>query len=165
MNNNETIYSNNIIVCSSLGSDSLLNKLGYKYKTSPVLGQVLELEIKGNFPNLNNWPAVISINNFNLIPKEKNIILMGATMEPGDNPSHSNLVNMKNMNGSAPKWLKEATIKNQWSGLRAKPCDQPAPILEKIEDGLIIATGHYRNGVLLAPATAEWIANKLKEMD
>jgi glycine/D-amino acid oxidase-like deaminating enzyme len=37
--------------------------------------------------------------------------------------------------------------------------DRPAPLLEALEPGLILASGHYRNGVLLAPATAEWIAN------
>jgi glycine oxidase len=26
----------------------------------------------------------------------------------------------------------------------------------------LLASGHYRNGVLLAPATAEWISNQIE---
>ncbi|MGL6134741.1 MAG: FAD-dependent oxidoreductase, partial [Prochlorococcaceae cyanobacterium] len=38
---------------------------------------------------------------------------------------------------------------------------QPAPVLEVLEPGLVVASGHYRNGVLLAPATAEWVASRI----
>jgi glycine/D-amino acid oxidase-like deaminating enzyme len=30
-----------------------------------------------------------------------------------------------------------------------------------LEPGLILASGHYRNGVLLAPATAEWVSHQM----
>jgi glycine/D-amino acid oxidase-like deaminating enzyme len=43
-----------------------------------------------------------------------------------------------------------------WSGLRPRPQGRPAPIIEPLpgSDRVWLATGHYRNGVLLAPATA-----------
>jgi glycine/D-amino acid oxidase-like deaminating enzyme len=66
---------------------------------------------------------------------------------------------MRSLTERAPTWLKNAEAIEQWSGLRARPVDRPAPLLETLEPGLILASGHYRNGVLLAPATAEWIAN------
>ena len=34
-------------------------------------------------------------------------------------------------------------------------------ILKKLEQGLLINTGHYRNGILLAPACAEWIGDQI----
>ena len=49
----------------------------------------------------------------------------------------------------------------RWHGLRARPSGRPAPLLEVLEPGLILATGHYRNGVLLAPATAEWVSEQI----
>ena len=67
----------------------------------------------------------------------------------------------KNMN-NAPKWIKNVSIKKQWYGIRARPLGQPAPLLKTIEPGLIINTAHYRNGMLLAPACAEWVANQIK---
>ena len=68
---------------------------------------------------------------------------------------------MQNLYGNAPEWLQNAQIQKEWYGIRARPTKQPAPLLEKLEPGLIINTGHYRNGVLLAPACAEWINEKI----
>ena len=42
------------------------------------------------------------------------------------------------------------------------PQGQPAPVLMEPEPGLLIATGHYRNGVLLAPASAAWLAERIR---
>ena len=58
--------------------------------------------------------------------------------------------------------LAKAEIVETWCGLRPGTPDQ-LPILGHGEiDGLVFATGHYRNGILLAPVTAklvaEWIA-------
>ena len=53
--------------------------------------------------------------------------------------------------------LADARLDDHWSGLRPGTADG-LPILGRSAlDGLIFATGHYRSGVLLAPATAEAI--------
>jgi glycine oxidase len=57
--------------------------------------------------------------------------------------------------------LADAAITETWSGLRPGTPDQ-LPILGPTDiEGLFIATGHYRNGILLAAVTAklirEWI--------
>jgi len=46
--------------------------------------------------------------------------------------------------------------------LRPRPEGRPAPIVELLAgySNVILASGHYRNGVLLAPATAK----KVREM-
>ena len=90
-------------------------------------------------------------------------MIIGASLEPGMNPDKENLEVLKNINGSAPDWLKGASIKTNWHGIRARPINRPAPILEHIEPGLILATGHYRNGILLCPATAEWVGQVISE--
>jgi len=59
--------------------------------------------------------------------------------------------------------LARAEIIETWSGLRPGTPDQ-LPILGPAGiDGLIYATGHYRNGILLAPITAniigEWVSD------
>ena len=64
---------------------------------------------------------------------------------------------MLKINNLAPAWLEKAEINHEWSGQRAKPINEPAPLLKELEPGLLINTGHYRNGLLLAPACAEWI--------
>jgi glycine oxidase len=59
--------------------------------------------------------------------------------------------------------LSGAEILETWSGLRPGTPDQ-LPILGPTEiEGLAMATGHYRNGILLAPVTAKLIAEWITE--
>jgi glycine oxidase len=65
--------------------------------------------------------------------------------------------------------LEKAEILETWCGLRPGTPDQ-LPILGPVDvDGLVFATGHYRNGILLAPITAkligEWIAERRTSMN
>jgi glycine oxidase len=65
--------------------------------------------------------------------------------------------------------LEKAEIIETWCGLRPGSPDQ-LPILGPVDiDGLIFATGHYRNGILLAPITAklvsEWITESRTSLD
>ena len=69
---------------------------------------------------------------------------------------------MLNLKNTAPKWMTNARVKHEWSGIRARPINEPAPLLKQLEPGLLINTGHYRNGVLLAPACAEWIGLEIE---
>jgi glycine oxidase len=59
--------------------------------------------------------------------------------------------------------LARAEITETWSGLRPGTPDQ-LPILGPTDqEGLLLATGHYRNGILLAPVTAKLIAEWITE--
>ncbi len=69
---------------------------------------------------------------------------------------------MLTLNNTAPQWMINAKVCNEWSGMRAKPTNEPAPLLKQLEQGLLINTGHYRNGILIAPACAEWIGLKIE---
>jgi glycine oxidase len=65
--------------------------------------------------------------------------------------------------------LKDAEIAETWCGLRPDTPDH-LPVLGPTDvEGLLIATGHYRNGILLAPVTAklmrEWIVEKRVSLD
>jgi glycine/D-amino acid oxidase-like deaminating enzyme len=55
--------------------------------------------------------------------------------------------------------LAAASIVKTWSGLRPRPTSEPAPIVRPLAGyrNVLLATGHYRNGILLAPATAQAI--------
>ena len=157
----EIIEADIIIICAALDTNNLLNKIGYSLKTEPILGQALKIKVDAMM--LNNWPGVLSVNNFNLIKYKKNKLIIGATLETGFTASKIEFESMKRLNGIAPAWIQKGEITSQWSGVRAKPIGKPAPILEQLEKGLIVASGHYRNGILLAPSTAEWIQETLKK--
>jgi len=53
--------------------------------------------------------------------------------------------------------LAELEFLDASAGLRPGTPDN-GPLLGEREDGVLLATGHYRNGILLAPVTAETIA-------
>ena len=156
-------YSPEIIVlCTAVGTDTLLKPLGHHLPIEPVLGQVLNLKLKDDGQSWANWPAVLNSNKKNLIPNGNNHLILGATLEPGTCPNAQALKEMQNLNWNAPNWLQTASVFTSWSGPRGRPKDVPAPILKKLEPGLIIATGHYRNGILLAPASAEWVEKEIR---
>ena len=56
--------------------------------------------------------------------------------------------------------VEDLPIIDSWSGLRPTSMDD-APIVGPSKDikGLIFATGHHRNGILLAPITSNAIKN------
>ena len=95
-----------------------------------------------------------------LVPRNDGRILAGATVEHiGFDKTvtasgiHSNLTGAIEL---APV-LAQAHVEETWAGLRPDTPDH-LPILGPTDiEGLIIATGHYRSGVLLTPITAKLI--------
>ncbi len=59
--------------------------------------------------------------------------------------------------------LEQATILETWYGLRPRPQGQAAPVIQRVDNytNVMLATGHYRNGVLLAPATAHVVSQQI----
>jgi glycine oxidase len=53
--------------------------------------------------------------------------------------------------------IEEMAVEAVWSGFRPTS-DDDAPIIDALAPGLLVATGHHRNGYLLAPATADAVA-------
>ena len=163
LENNQSINQDYIVICSALSTQKLLKPLGYEILLEPILGQVIELELKNTSTNWKEWPAILNYQSINFIHHLPNQMLMGATIEVGTEPSQLSKKEMMNMNNNAPKWLTNAKVCHEWNGIRAKPMNEPAPLLKQLEPGLLINTGHYRNGILLAPACAEWIGNQIDD--
>ena len=150
-----------VVICSGMNADVLLEPLGHSRPMRPVLGQALTLAVDQGPSSWKGWPAVLVDQGFNLIPDGPGRLLLGATVEPGSEAAADPLSLMRHLNNTAPDWLRSASVIEHWSGLRARPEERPAPLLELLEPGLILASGHYRNGVLLTPATAEWVGTAL----
>jgi glycine oxidase len=54
--------------------------------------------------------------------------------------------------------LADATLTRAWAGFRPFVRDELPLIGATAIDGLFVATGHFRNGILLAPITGEIVA-------
>ena len=56
-------------------------------------------------------------------------------------------------------------VTEQWAGLRPGTPDELPVLGATALEGLFLAAGHYRNGILLAPATARLIADAVETGD
>jgi len=58
--------------------------------------------------------------------------------------------------------LADAPITETWTGLRPR-LPGGLPCIDRVTERLLIATGHFRNGILLTPITAELVADRIYE--
>lgn len=149
-----------LILATGLGTTELTTSIGTPVDIRPVLGQAIQLEM----PHTLGDPAfqpVISGHDIHIVPVANHHYWIGATVEfPEENgnlSSNSELLEIVRQGAiNFCPALAEGKVVKTWSGLRPRPEAQPAPIIKKLpnQNRIILATGHYRNGVLLAPATA-----------
>ncbi|WP_269609168.1 NAD(P)/FAD-dependent oxidoreductase [Prochlorococcus marinus] len=161
LENNQYINQDFIVICTALNTQKLVKPLGHEILLEPILGQVFELELENINMNWNKWPAILNYQSINFIHHNSNNMIVGATVENGNIPSLSEKKEMLNMNNTAPKWMRQAKVCREWNGIRARPKNEASPLIKELEPGLLINTGQYRNGILLAPSCAEWIGLKI----
>lgn len=152
-----------VVIAAGLGTTPLLPTENHQksIKIRPVLGQAVQLQLS---QPLGELEPVISGDDVHIVPLGNAEYWVGATVEfPADSDEIvADTTQIDRVMEGAIRLcpaLSEAKIVRQWSGLRPRPDGKPAPIIEYLSgfENILLATGHYRNGVLLAPATAETI--------
>ncbi len=159
-------HSNNQSLNSLAESNYFNNELLPQVDIRPVLGQAIHLKLSGTLGNPDFQP-VITGDDVHIVPIGEGEYWIGATVEfPTDegsivaDPAQFAAVMAKAI-AFCPA-LAQATIIKTWSGLRPRPQNRPAPIIERLQSSnILLSTGHYRNGVLLAPATAAMIVQMI----
>lgn len=151
------------VVAAGLGSSHLTSDLGQLLDIRAVLGQALHLRLKQAIGR-SDFQPVITGNDVHIVPVGGGDYWVGATVEFPNNkdnvvaaPEKLEVV-MQQAIAFCPT-LVEATVVRTWSGLRPRPEGRPAPVIDHLPgySNILVATGHYRNGVLLAPPTAQAI--------
>jgi len=107
-----------------------------------------------------------------LVPRNDGRILAGATLEYAGFDKRTTAGGIEKILSAAidlAPGLANARLEETWAGLRPDSPDH-LPILGPTDvDGLLIATGHFRSGILLAPITArlvrEWITEQRVSAD
>lgn len=152
-----------LVISSGLGSTPITASLEQPIDIRPVLGQALHLRLKHPLGNPDFQP-VITGNDVHIAPVDEREYWVGATVEfpdeAGDVVAEPTCLEKVRQDAIAfCPTLAEATILRTWSGKRPRPEGRPAPIIGQLPgyNNVLLATGHYRNGVLLAPATAQMI--------
>jgi glycine oxidase len=96
------------------------------------------------------------------VPRDDGRVVVGATVEDVGFDARVDPEVVEALIAAASRAVPDlaaAPVESRWSGLRPGTADE-LPILGSDPDlaGLVHATGHYRNGILLAPLTAELVA-------
>jgi glycine oxidase len=124
----------------------------------PIKGQMLALRMDAAAPLLSH---VVWAPSAYLVPRRDGRLLVGATVEEkgyDTSLTAGGILTLLEAAWRAVPAIEELAIDEMWVGHRPGSRDD-APILGAGPvDGLIYATGHHRNGILLAPITAHAIA-------
>ena len=150
-------------MCNSLKALDLIDSSTYNIKLKPVLGQAIEVVINDAEVDLLSLPKQFNINGKNIIPKSKNKLIIGSTDEYSTRPEENIFEKLTNFLDKKPSWLTKGKISKKWFGIRSMPDGEPSPIMKILDDGLIICSGFYKNGILLAPACSRWVADEIKK--
>jgi glycine oxidase len=135
----------------------------------PVKGQVLRLRLPVGLPVPRHTVRAISQGtSLYVVVRPDGEIVCGATVEElgADRRVTAGAIYslMRDAQLVLPMLL-EAEFLEATAGLRPGSPDNAPMIGPGVLDGLLIATGHYRNGILLAPVTAELIAGLVGAAD
>lgn len=127
----------------------------------PVKGQTLQLRLPGPPRPTRVVRATVNGTPVYVVPRGDGRIVVGASSEQAGfdlSPRAGAVDELLHAARSVVPELGEATLDEVCTGLRPASPDN-GPLLGKSGvDGLLLATGHYRNGILLAPVTADAIA-------
>ena len=159
-----------IVLSAGLGSAALSEIVEAPIALIPVLGQAMEIQVPQTLGDRAFQP-VINGDDIQFVPLGQGRYWIGATVEFPDAdgiagvPEAEGLAQLKQGAEGFCRAIADAKVIKTWSGLRPRPVGQPAPVIKPLAplENTLLATGHYRNGVLLAPVTAQKVCDWLLE--
>ena len=131
----------------------------------PVKGQILRLRFPPDLPLPDrNIRGIVKGSSLYLVPRLDGELVCGATVEErGEDTSVTAgavYTLLRDAQTILPA-LAEAELVETGAGLRPGTPDNAPYLGRGVLDGLVIASGHYRNGILLAPLSASVVASLL----
>jgi glycine oxidase len=149
-----------VVVCAGAWTSFLTTATSAPIEIEPVRGQMLCFK-----PAQQIAQHVIYSKRGYLVPRRDGRVLAGSTSEHvgfDKCVTDEGVSSIKSMAFDIAPSLDGAPLVDSWAGFRPRALDD-LPVLgphAEIE-GLFYATGHFRNGILLAPITAKVIANSI----
>ncbi len=155
-----TISADQVVLAAGPWTGVLARKLGVNVPTRPMRGQMLAYR-SALVKNMISGPDGY------LVPKVGGFLFAGATVEDVGfrrRTTRRGLAALRRMARTLVPALRALPVVDSWAGLRPGSPDG-LPILGPVPgvEGLWTATGHFRNGILLAPITGELMARSILE--
>ena len=125
----------------------------------PIAGQMLSVAPIEKGPKM-----TIRAGHIYIVPKTDRIVI-GATSEPGrvlETPEADQIAALRAKAIEICPVLAEAPVLESWAGIRPGLVSHAPLIGETAMPGVHVAAGHYRNGILLAPITAQIISDLIQ---
>jgi glycine oxidase len=132
----------------------------------PVKGQILELRSPGGAP-FSPIERIVASERVYLVPRRDGRLIAGATVEERGFDTAVTAGGIHELLREAYRLLPdvaEMELVEATAGLRPGTPDNMPAVGPGSRDGLILATGHFRNGILLAPLAAAAVVETLRDL-
>lgn len=156
----DTITADDVVLAAGPWTQRLGRKLGVDVPTRPMRGQMLAYRSTA-------VRHMIWGEDGYLVPKAGGFLFAGATVEDvGFRPrtTRRGLAQVRGMATAMVPALRYPEVASDWAGLRpGSPDGRPIIGCLPEADNVLVATGHFRNGILLGPITGRLIAQLVTE--
>ncbi|MEG0860519.1 MAG: glycine oxidase ThiO [Pseudomonas sp.] len=154
------IAGERVVLTAGAWSGDLLRPLGLELPVEPVKGQMILFKCAEDF-----LPSMVLAKGRYAIPRRDGHILVGSTLEHAGYDKTPTAEALESLKASAIELLPalaEATPVGHWAGLRPGS-PEGIPFIGEVPgwEGLWLNCGHYRNGLVLAPASCQLFADLL----
>ena len=150
----ERLPAGQVVLCSGAFAAEGLPGLPGALAVEPIRGQMLALNAR-EVP----LPHVVMAEDVYLVPRRNGEIWVGATEERVGFDCRVTAEGVASLLEAAfalAPGLEGCGFQRAWAGLRPGTPDG-LPCIGRAAEGLILAVGHHRNGVLLAPVTGQLV--------
>lgn len=156
------IGAENVIIAAGAWTDLLLEDFGVRFQIEPVRGQMILFRSK---PGI--LKSMVLHKGVYLIPRKDGHILAGSTVEYVGFDKSTTTEALKKLKENAYEMLPReglGEVVRQWSGLRpGSKTGIPYIGAHPKMKNLYINSGHFRNGIQMAPGSARLLADMILE--
>ena len=161
--NDKSLTASRVVVAAGSWTSLIPGLPLQKQSVRPIRGQIVSL--KESSPSFSN--VVFGAGGY-VVTRKDGTVLVGSTEEDVGFDRNVSLAGMRDIlriASSLAPTLDKAEIRDFWSNFRPKTSDK-LPLVGptrfgSTEDSLFLASGHFRNGILLAQITAQIVAAQI----
>lgn len=158
------IRAERVVLAAGAWSGELLRTLGLELPVEPVKGQMILYKCAEDF-----LPSMVLAKGRYAIPRRDGHILIGSTLEYAGfdkTPTDKALESLKASAEELLPALKDAEVVGHWAGLRPGS-PEGIPFIGEVPShpGLWLNCGHFRNGLVLAPASCQLLVDLMLERE